>query len=698
MKTMLWKELRENFKWATLAFLCLLLAEFYSLASPRQAYSESYNDLTLCSSAFLMVTAFGSSAFGAALALVQFLPELRRDQWAALLHRPVPRSTIFFGKVLAGMLLYFGAATLPFIASACYVATPGQFAAPLVPGMLIPGLSDLFLGPVFYFAAILLCLHRGGWFGSRGAIGLSLVPIFILHLLGGWPFLLPIFCALIYLVAAWGAMLSNGALQNRPRAGRFALVLVVMMGTETALLILVAGLQFLPAKKTVADSTYTDFEITQDGEVFLSTQHGDGSAVLTDMNGKVVTDPRYTGNNGTQSFCQLLPFSWELRKKQSLRDSYIEQSPRNLFNYLREIDDPQGKEIWYLLIGRNYFIGYDRLSRRAVGICDADGFKSPTATPKPFAQPLRDSIFSFRNPRLYWSGTQLYALDFPERSMVTFDAPNDSIYGAIAVAASYLSEKLNYIAVALENQIRFFDAQGKVLMAVPYPHDPNTWTSLSIGTNDAADRIYLESMPSPDLYWTSSHPTSPKQPVYLDEIDALGNIVHTYSRPDTNSTISIVEWTFQPSILASSFLPALIGTLYSNLFPSNRLIPLETLDNFSLPQTSFQVDLRDLAILFVSSLVFGMVALLWARHAGFSERPARRWALFVFCFGLPGMLTFRLASNWPAKVRCPQCGQRRPIETEACPSCHQLWPSPHSTGREIFDFDGPKAIASTSLL
>src|ERR1700722_2553314 len=166
MKTIIWKELRENLKWAVLACLCLALAEIYTLSDQRDNGRDIYNNLTLCSSAFLMVTSFGCSLIGAALAAIQILPELRKDQWAALLHRPVPRSTIFFGKVSAGLLLYFPAAALPLLASVAYAAAPGQFPGPLVPGMILPAASDLFLGMAFYFGALLLSLHRGPWYGS----------------------------------------------------------------------------------------------------------------------------------------------------------------------------------------------------------------------------------------------------------------------------------------------------------------------------------------------------------------------------------------------------------------------------------------------------------------------------------------------------------------------------------------------------
>ena len=102
-----------------------------------------------------MVTSFGCALLGAALGTLQILPELRRDRWVALLHRPVPRETILLGKLAAGLFLYLLAATLPFLASVAFVATPGQFAHPLVPGMLIPGLGDLLLGTVFWLPAVL---------------------------------------------------------------------------------------------------------------------------------------------------------------------------------------------------------------------------------------------------------------------------------------------------------------------------------------------------------------------------------------------------------------------------------------------------------------------------------------------------------------------------------------------------------------
>jgi hypothetical protein len=686
MRTMLWKELRENFKWAVLAFLALTAAELYTLSAPRQEYVESYTDLTLCSSAFLLATAFGCSAIGVALALVQILPELRRDQWAALLHRPVPRETIFFGKVLAGMLLYIGATLPPFAIAVTYVAMPGQFAAPLVPGMVTPGLSDLFLGPVFYFATLLVCLHRGSGWASRTALGLSVIPIFVEHLTSGWPFLIPIASALAYLVAARGAVLNNGTLQNWPRAGRLMLPLIVVLGTETAVLIGMASLEFLPSKATAVQARYTTFEVGQDGKVYLMKSDGEGSILLTDTEGNPIADP---GGKKMNFSREILPLCWQFRGSKS-RSLYLTQSPRNLFNYIQEFNEPQGKEIWYLLTKQNYFVGYDKLSRRPVGICDVGGFKPPNATPKPFPQRLEVSVMDFQAPHLFWSGTQVVALDFPDRTMTSFEVGNEAIYGANPLLADYMTEKPLYIAVALGRELQLFNAAGTLLLSLPYPHDPAIWSNISIGSSETGDRIYLESADTSVFLFSNSNAVALPQPVFLDVFDAQGHLLNTYQQPDTSVSLSSPSWNGHLLTWISPFLPALAGTIYSNLFPSPVITDADLLGYFTIPKPALSgVSPQDLAILCVLGSGLGVLAFVWGRRNGFSTRRAGLWALFVLCFGLPGLVAFRLASDWPTRVRCLSCGGKRTLREEECPECHRAWPAPPSTGLEIFEKAGP---------
>lgn len=79
MKMMIWKELRENFKWAVLALIGLALAEIYGLYYTDQN-NPNNQGITLLNPTFLMATSLGNAVAGLLLGLVQILPEQRRDQ------------------------------------------------------------------------------------------------------------------------------------------------------------------------------------------------------------------------------------------------------------------------------------------------------------------------------------------------------------------------------------------------------------------------------------------------------------------------------------------------------------------------------------------------------------------------------------------------------------------------------------------
>jgi hypothetical protein len=686
MKTMLWKELRENFKWALLAFLILIVAEFYALAAGRNDTQNELNDLTLCGSSFLLVTSFGCSAVGAALGVVQILPELRRDQWAALLHRPVPRGVIFFGKVLAGLLLYFFATLPPFLASAAYVATPGQFSSPFVPGMLVPGLSDVFLGMVSYFGAVLICLQQGRWLGSRGAIGLAIVLIFLEHTSSAFPFLLPLLVALVFLLAGWGAILSGGRLLNRPRVARISLVIIMLMGTQTALVLVFDILRFLPSKEAVSPFSGSQFEVTRDGQVLIATQRGsDSLQVVTDMSGKVVTDERYVGNDSYQNLIELPLISFDIRHaSSSLANAYLETHPRVFRGYVVPIQDTyDSKERWYQLVGKNYFIGYDKLSRRCVGVCGADGFMPPGAVPRSFPQKITESEYFFWPPHLFWSGPQLYAVDFPERKLdARLNVGSDTIHGAGGLLDLDQNKPVP-VVVALDKEVRVVDTQGKTLVTFPYNHASAECPVLSVGNNPTLGRYYLEYAPS--FFGESLIPNPADRPTFLDELDAQGNVLHTYSRALNNITVRLPSWVDRLATFSLPLLPVIVTTSYHAVVPAAGLSFDEETSLY--PRYDLKFGNVGLVIIPVLEVLLAALTLLGARRVGFSEKRARRWALFVFCFGVPGLLTFRLASDWPARVRCPHCGSKRPVEAEDCPHCHEPWTAPPSTGVEIFDLD-----------
>src|SRR6185369_3647467 len=84
----------------------------------------------LLSVSLLTEAAFFCAIFGAGLGWLQTRNEAHRDLWAFLIHRPVTRTEIFWGKSIAGFCLYLLGAGLPLIVLVAVVRTPGHVAAP----------------------------------------------------------------------------------------------------------------------------------------------------------------------------------------------------------------------------------------------------------------------------------------------------------------------------------------------------------------------------------------------------------------------------------------------------------------------------------------------------------------------------------------------------------------------------------------
>ncbi|MCZ6652056.1 MAG: hypothetical protein O7D91_03400, partial [Planctomycetota bacterium] len=230
MRPMIWKELRENFKWAVLWMLGMGLAMAYALSSPGYYWSGSES---ICSQSFLLITTIGCALGAGLLGFLQVIMEMRRDQWAFLVHRPVTRNSIFAGKVVAGMILYLAATGIPLLIAAWWASTPGRIAAPFDGRMMLPGFADILCGVVFYFAGMLTGLRQARWYASR-ALGIAiavLCALFVTALAEFWQALIAIvLIGTVMGLSAWGSFLTAGSYASQPRIAKIALGLVVLVG------------------------------------------------------------------------------------------------------------------------------------------------------------------------------------------------------------------------------------------------------------------------------------------------------------------------------------------------------------------------------------------------------------------------------------------------------------------------------------
>ena len=167
---MLWtiikKEVRENLPWASLGLAAVSLAYMGTIRNVR---SPSTDDIPLLQDSLLSTTVTIYVLFGAALGLLQTVPEAMRGTYAALVHLPISRGKILLGKALAGAGLYLAAGGIPLIAAVIWVAIPGHYASPFVLEMAGAVTANLFCGLTFYCAGLLAGNHQGRWYATRGA-------------------------------------------------------------------------------------------------------------------------------------------------------------------------------------------------------------------------------------------------------------------------------------------------------------------------------------------------------------------------------------------------------------------------------------------------------------------------------------------------------------------------------------------------
>ncbi len=679
MTTIVWKELRENVKWAVLAALLLAAGLLYALHHLDQGYGgfDPYSNTgyTLAKKDFLTATTFGFAAVGFIIGLLQILPELNPDRWAALLHRPARPGTIYLGKIVAGLILY-ALATVPPLAVCVYlVATPGHFPSPFVPGMVRPSLADLIAGLPYLPAALAIGLIRGG------PRILRVLPLFAainasFFVVSTRDFRLALEASLLTTLllglAGWGLIQHRTTLAARPWIARFAFVAVVFYA--------LCGLGELGRKviDTILpkpDRDWSSYEITDSGVPYrLNYTDGILRSVL-DVNGDPATDEnaqpetiqRHTiGINWVSRFIGDA-HGWKPRRWQP---DYRES--RSYFFSATFYQEPRTEQ-WFFLDEPRTLVCYHPHQKSAVAWLGPGGFRPIDAAPEPF--PEDHTFNSFDRDVLVLESPEAvrFAL-VAERKIVDLD-----LAGPIFGTGTSFTDRHNVLSVALADSLVVYTPDATRIATLPYTQDTDRWGQISVGINDDLDEFFVRYEPS---VWID-RPTRDSMSSYVDVVDPTGTRLRGYVLPPLSRSPD-------PPAPSQALADALrtpfffFGTLaYQKIgaaLGSNRLEnELKNQLVRDWPKT------RILAVtLTLVSLVSAALTFFWARRAQFDRRRVITWTAFAFAFNLAGLLTFRLAADWPRKVACPDCRRRRRLDHSTCPHCAANWPANPSTGTEIF--------------
>lgn len=105
--------------------------------------------------------------FATVLGLRQTLGEDFRGTYLLLLHRPVPRRSIFAVKVLVGLVTFLLISSLAIVLLAWWAGTPGNQPAPFYWSMTIPSCHAIATTSLVYLGALLTGAREARWLGTR---------------------------------------------------------------------------------------------------------------------------------------------------------------------------------------------------------------------------------------------------------------------------------------------------------------------------------------------------------------------------------------------------------------------------------------------------------------------------------------------------------------------------------------------------
>lgn len=678
MKALLWKEWRESTRWAVLAALVFGVCEVAVLRRPYQPRFGG-DGIGLCRATFLSLTVYGSALIGLGLGVWQMLPELRRDRWATLRHRPLPVGHLYLGKLLAGASLYLLAIGLPLLASLWLIGTPGHFAIPFVPASVEPALVDSLGGFSFYLAALLAVLEAGSLIRrALPVLAALLVTDFALDAQYFWIALAAQGAlALALAVAGWGAVHARERWSARPWAGRAGALAVAVLG--------VAGLGHLVVlMSNVAGRTaqvqYESMEFLQDGRVIRETTVDGMFRSAVDLDGHPVSEAEFrefqtegktvrtcfvTGNIGSPHGLELPVY----------RPGY-RQSP----GYLADIGTylSPAAEVWFFLGRAGRFVGLGLADKREVATFGPEGFAGPGVRRQGY---IGDTPPYPPNgdPQMEWGPTAVKLIDFPKREILSLRLPpGDTISGAAPLIFYEAGIKHTYIGVALANRVAIFQTDGKLLAELPFDREMDRWGDINVGMTPKFDRFYLWYSPS---QWIAET-TKTKMPSYLEVLDAGGKLLSTREITPSPEAPMPPRW----SDWVAGQLRTPVGWGVAKLwYASGRHIVYGVVQvDGSYMGSIMTQPVPSLVPLFLAVLL-APIAWLLARRAHAPPRECWGWALLTLAVGWVGPAVFWLCGERPKTKPCPRCAQPRRLDREACAHCGAVWGARPADGSEILE-------------
>jgi hypothetical protein len=693
MKSLIWKELRENLKLVPLPILLLL--------GPTALMGPNH----LMDMGRLLGASIIAALFGATLGYLQVYSESQGDKRSLLLHRPLSSSKIFFGKALAGAGLYLLGLGITFAWVVSVAATPGNVAEPFRWPMVLPWLADMLAGLVYYFAGMLAAQPNGRWYGGRllsFAAGLFctmvvyVVPEFeyavlAIILLGG-----------TVALAAWGSFCSGGVYVREPRVARLALGATYLMG------LFVIGF----------------FAKTQLGRWFID--RGIVDRPLVDRQGRVlrvhqlheefrITDREGKLPPGLKS--ELVDFH-ALQQMEALGadhgggDLAVRRSYRSWIRTMvkHANDTKPGNENWFYMPDQGWLVGYDKPTKMPIGSFGPDGFARVGEQPRErFQGPIfHRSVFPEAQARDYLAFPGgVYRVDFGPRTVIKLYSPAE---GQTVLWAGRMEDERQKTALAFvgtNTSIEVVEETGRHVASLPPAYDLATWHVQGVGR-----------LEDPGRYWVWFEPHWYLPPVSVENL--TGHLIE-YSDAGVETARQDIPLRFgggplqDPRMLKfepTSFLSlcglvtppvefALLSGTKQYLVGDVRrhdgreMWPAISFFFFTtqfylpsvgyLPRTPSQLAWGFGGLMLLTTILSALISFLLCRRYAYPWGMCVSWACCGLLFGPLGLLLLLAVQEWPARLPCPKCRALRVVTLASCEHCGAAHAVPDCDGTEIFE-------------
>lgn len=407
--------------------------------------------------------------------------------------------------------------------------------------------------------------------------------------------------------------------------------------------------------------------IFRDGTPVIKSYDDSGCAEYRSLDGKLLSEPRSNEEGAwlPAGTTEDLPYDrtrWRSR--------------------VQKVVQPRGAPtIWYFVKDgqvdhRGYFEGYNQTTKLKIGCVGRNGARQDRVTEGEQFRLVSDQIsyskayfgFSDHHPALGIK-SPLFLATVDGIVAIGLD---DGKVEVIRQDADLISCGMNQtggrevLVLRTSNKVILSDLDGKEFAAYSLPVELRDIGWKWYGSYANAALLGCRLPNGADLFW-------------IDEAGAILRREHVILRDDDSQPLRWFLHNLTTVGVSSPVLMAVV-TLSNPWDYPNR--PKGSMEYAAAVRQAFMEVWPGLLVITAFSVVLAVLCYRRQRRYGLPWTGV--WTGFVLVFGLPGYLGYLAHRTWPARLPCPNCGQRVPRDRPACIVCGKDFPAPALKGIEVF--------------